>query len=354
MVDLRAPAASELSQLRLEANNHARAAYAESTDELYGRHQRYFFAFMRAVGLGDFVWAPSEAHLVLYVTYLSRTCTVGTIKNYLQGVRVFYLERGLPNPMEDAPQLAHVLKGIRRTRGDAVKRKLAIDPVMLHQWLGLLDVQQNDDDLVLITAMVIAFYGFFRKSNIAVAGRAATDDTKILRREDISVDLDSYCLWVRVRWTKTIQFRERELRVPIAGVPGDPLDPVALWLAVCQRVSAEPSAHAFSYPSRKGGPLVPLTHAVFVRRTKQLASRIGIDERVISGHSFRRGGATYAFSVGVSGELIKCQGDWKSHVYLIYLEMSDQQRLSVTRLMQAAIARDLSAGAPIGGSSLQS
>ena len=335
------PASVWAQELREEANGHARAAYAASTEATYGRHQKYYVTFMLALDFAAYMWAPLEAHLVLYVTFLARTCSFNTIKGYLQGVRVFYLERGLPNPLEDAPQLARALKGIRRTRGDAVKRKLAIDPVMLRQWLGLLDVQRDDGDLVLITAMVIDFYGFFRKSNIAVAGRAAADDTKVIRREDISVDLESYCLWVRVRWSKTIQFQERELRVPIAGVPGDPLDPVALWLAVCQRVSAAPSAHAFSYPSRKGGPLVPLTHAVFVRRTKQLASRIGIDERSISGHSFRRGGATYAFSVGVSGELIKCQGDWKSHVYLIYLDMSDQQRLSVTRLMQAAIAQDL-------------
>ena len=318
-----------------------------ATDDLYGRYQRYFVTFMLAVGFGGFIWTPSEAHLVLYVTFLARSCNFGTIKNYLQGVRVFYLERGLPNPLEDAPQLAHVLKGIRRTRGDGVKRKLPIDPGMLLRWLGLLDIAHDDGDLVLLTAMVIAFYGFFRKSNVTVAGRAATDETRAIRRGDISFDQENYCLWVSVYLTKTIQCHERVLRVPIAGSPGDPLDPVALWLAVCRRIPADPSAHAFSYP--KGNRLIPLTHSVFVRRTKQLASLIGIDERTISGHSFRRGGATYAFASGVSGELIQVQGDWKSHVYLIYLVMSDQQRLSVTRRMQAAVTRDLHTVAVTGG-----
>ena len=300
---------------------------------------------MLALGYGASIWAPSEAHLVLYVTFLARTCNFRTIKGYLQGVRVFYLERGLPNPLENAPQLAHVLKGIKRQNGDTVRRKLAIDPSMLMGFLAHLDIGRNDNDLALITAMVIAFHGFFRKSNIAVAGRSAADETKMLRRCDITVDPEAYCLWVRVRWTKTIQMHERELWVPIAGSPGSPLDPVALWTALCQRVPAEPSAHAFSSPTKRG-QLVPLTHAVFVRRTKYLAGLIGIDPATISGHSFRRGGATYAFASGVSGELIKIQGDWKSHVYLVYLEMSFEQRLSVTRLMQAAIARDLMAGAP--------
>lgn len=41
-----------------------------------------------------------------------------------------------------------------------------------------------------------------------------------------------------------------------------------------------------------------------------------------TGHSFRRGGATYAFRSGVPGELIQVMGDWKSDAYKRYFDFS--------------------------------
>ena len=47
---------------------------------------------------------------------------------------------------------------------------------------------------------------------------------------------------------------------------------------------------------------------------------IGLDPNHYSSHSFRRGGATWAFKCGVSAELIQLQGDWKSDAYKLYLK----------------------------------
>ena len=40
---------------------------------------------------------------------------------------------------------------------------------------------------------------------------------------------------------------------------------------------------------------------------------LGYDPAKYAGHSFRRGGVSYAFQVGVPLELIKITGDWKSN-----------------------------------------
>ena len=42
----------------------------------------------------------------------------------------------------------------------------------------------------------------------------------------------------------------------------------------------------------------------------------------LTGHSFRRGGATWAFQVGLPGEAIQDIGMWKSEAYLRYIEPS--------------------------------
>jgi len=49
---------------------------------------------------------------------------------------------------------------------------------------------------------------------------------------------------------------------------------------------------------------------------------LDLDPQSFSPHSFRRGGASFAFECNVPGEFIKFQGDWRSDGYLVYLEMS--------------------------------
>ena len=52
---------------------------------------------------------------------------------------------------------------------------------------------------------------------------------------------------------------------------------------------------------------------------------------------FRRRGATSAFDCGLSAELIKLQGDWRSDAYLVYLEMTDHQKRTAVNAMAQAL-----------------
>ena len=60
---------------------------------------------------------------------------------------------------------------------------------------------------------------------------------------------------------------------------------------------ARPSDPAFLLPSANG--LDPLTHYVFVGSVKHCVQQVGLDPSGISGHSFRRGGATLAHRLGI-------------------------------------------------------
>ena len=63
-----------------------------------------------------------------------------------------------------------------------------------------------------------------------------------------------------------------------------------------------------------------------------LCSKIGINSSKYSGHSFRRGGATLAFKLGTDHSMIKFLGDWSSDVYLMYNQMSQEDRRWVAAL----------------------
>jgi hypothetical protein len=59
-----------------------------------------------------------------------------------------------------------------------------------------------------------------------------------------------------------------------------------------------------------------------------------------TGHSFRRGGATFAFRCGVPTTLIKLHGDWRSDAYLLYTATP----IHVRRFCSLSMATSLSSG----------
>ena len=67
--------------------------------------------------------------------------------------------------------------------------------------------------------------------------------------------------------------------------------------------------------------------------------KIGVDPSQFSGHSFRRGGATFAHRMSVSPLLIKLMGDWSSDAYMSYIDHTTPTDLArLPRALAKAIA----------------
>jgi hypothetical protein len=325
------PLTPELSAL-LRTGEHLVASHvAVPTASQYAKHVKYFARFVLHVNQAECLYEPTQSIVVAYVAFLARSCSYKTIKNYLQGLREFWENSLGHNPMADWLKVKWALQGVRRIKGDSTSRKRPITPQMLLSFLRLLDFSQPQAVCV-FTAMLVAFFGFFRKSNVTVRSPSLFDSSKNLCRGDVRVDLSKYCLWVQLRWTKTIQFQERVVDVPIMGLKNHPLDPVAWWQRLCAAVPAPASAPAFCYLDA-GGKRQVLTHAQLVQHTKTLVAKMGLDPASVSGHSFRRGGASYAAMAGVPAELIKLQGDWRSDAYKLYCVLPSGEKLRTTYAM---------------------
>ena len=91
-----------------------------------------------------------------------------------------------------------------------------------------------------------------------------------------------------------------------------------------------------------GASNVPLTQHQFTEKLKTCLTKMGLDASQYSGHSFRRGGAQFALQCGLSTELIKLQGDWKSNACERYLEPSFELRKQVSETMGASVGAVLS------------
>ena len=83
------------------------------------------------------------------------------------------------------------------------------------------------------------------------------------------------------------------------------------------RHSAEP---AFTYLD--GNILKTLAYSTFTSKLKETLDKCGFNSSHFSGHSFWRGGATFALHCCIPCDYIKLQGDWKSNAYERYLDRS--------------------------------
>ena len=281
---------------------------------------------------------PTEQTLAAFVVFQSKTCCHASLKVYLYAIRAWVLSRGHPwKPWTEQYQVYGAMQGLKRLFGHQVVPKLAVTPALLLQFVAFLQISEFND-LMMLGAMLVAFFGLFRKDNITVGKPEAFNPRANLTVGDFEVDHAQGIVWVRVKHSKVIQFRERFHWIPLVRMAGHPLCPFSIVCALLEmhrRIGSSPDSPMFLW--KVGKKVSPMTHAVFVKAFKRLVKMSGLDWTKYSGHSFRRGGATYCFNLGVCPELIKLLGDWKSDAYLLYDQTTDRRRLELPRAMMQAI-----------------
>ena len=317
--------------LRKELRRTRQAAFAVGTQKNLKTQWRAYLLFCRYFGFSP---VPSTVNIIcLYAQFLSFSVTSNSIRNYLNGVRVLHLYLGHEFTFLQHFIVRITLRGIARLLPHTPKQALAITVTTLLRVHSCLDFS-SPYEIVVFTAALFAFFLMARLSNILPASQAAKDLRKALCRKHIRLIEGN--LLVVFNWSKTIQFGERKLVVPLIPFPGSPICPVSLFNRMISSVPASPSSPAFVVPIRGG--LKVLTKSAFINSFRHLLVRAGTPlAHAYTGHSFRRGGATWAFGIGIPGEYIQVVGDWKSECYKKYFEFSLDVMLSVSSRMRDSI-----------------
>ena len=123
---------------------------------------------------------------------------------------------------------------------------------------------------------------------------------------------------ISIRWSKTIQFQDRTLDIPIAKCPAISLCAVYWTLEHFTSVPADPDSLTFLIPN--GDSYSPLDYDTYQKMLNYFGGKVGIDTSELSSHSLRWGGCTYLAMCGASLEEIKTTGDWASDVVFTYLK----------------------------------
>ena len=320
---------------------HTKKAYSTAT-------KRYLRYIQQHEPAGKQAFPASDGTLARFVSRLAdEGISYITIKGYLSGIRSAHLERGLPwKELSKRFTLWATLQGIKRVVGCQAKPKMAITLHKLRKfapaWHAL---RESNKQKVLWgatwAAMLTGFFAMLRKDNLTEGKRESTKQRAGLRRDDVQFQEPRKgrpaVAWLRIRYSKTVQYKERVHYVPLVATGGD-LCPVRALRAHIAETTQGPKDPLFQVPAKRRGTFRALTYAELVKGIKTLAGAAGYDPKQFASHSLRRGGATLAFRMGAPVQQIQLQGDWLSDAVYRYQQVHLADRLALPTRMAAMAA----------------
>jgi hypothetical protein len=180
------------------ADQLVNAGLKSSTMKTYATAQRSFVTFCETHGLCPV--PSSDATLILYVAHLFSCGLKGSsIKVYLAGVRNLHVARGIDFPAY-SPKLQLALKGSVNL-SDSPNRKMPITFPVLACIVEILIGRH--DELMLKSAMSLAFFGCFRAGELCLPDHIAFDPLVHLTCGDIQIfELGKY-MTITLKQSKT-------------------------------------------------------------------------------------------------------------------------------------------------------
>ena len=249
-------------------------------------------------------------HKCLFICcFLAGSLKYTSVKQYISNIGLLHKKFGLTNPLTDNYFLSSLLKGIRRVNGDSVNQKLPITLDLLFRIFKLLNFRSSIHSSFW-TMCLTAFFGMFRKSNILPTTKSTFSSGKQFCKSDFTVF--AWGVSVHLKWSKTIQFSDRNIQIPFSYIPNSPLCPVtAISHAFSFDKFRQGDMQAFCYIDLMSG--LPLIFACFkfLSMLRAFLYQLGIDASQYAGHPFRHGGASFTHQAGLPVNMIKLLGDWK-------------------------------------------
>ena len=226
-------------------------------------------------------------------------------------------------------------RALRRIMGDSVRVTHPVTVDILLNIFQHFDLS-NQFHICMHALFLVAFFSFLRISNLVPYALADchSDNAYFLKRQDVSFTASGAVL--RVYRTKTTQFKQRVLEIPLPFIPNSILCPVTALKRYFCTVPVLASLPLFIV--RHGRSLKPILAAHFNQFFISCITTLGLEPGNFSSLSFRQGGATFAFNCGAPTEFIKVQKDCRSDAYLVYLKLSTKKELDILQAISARLS----------------
>lgn len=274
----------------------------------------------------DLMALPASSLTVArFMTYLARSCKFTTINNYLSSIIVLHKYHGYTAEFRNTFYIQLVIKGLRRILGDTPCQSIPLSPEQLLQCYKSID-HEDKMDLLCWAAVILCFRTLLRKSNVLPDCIKPPLHPNIIRRKD--VQFFKWGMVITVSASKTIQYKERKLEIPVFAMDFSPFCAVKFLKEHFAKVPGELDGPLFLKGNHTSG-LKPLLYRDVLKTLKTWVKNIGMDPLNVGLHSLRRSGATFMCRLGIPLTDIKCMGDWRYLAVLEYLITPMSRKLEI-------------------------
>ena len=306
---------------------------------------------LRQLGLSDGTWCNKVSHLKTYLTFtiyyevpdfpvklgvlLRFIAFLGrgkyaykSVTNILGSIKWFASVIDPPSTkIFDAVLVTASLKGLKAQLSRPVRQKLPFSVshlILFHDSLDLSNVKH----LSCWCAILLAFFGCFRLSNLVPVSMCKFDPLKQLTRNDLCFEDDLVLIFYK--WSKTNQYANKVSWIPISPVSDARFNVKTYFKKLLAKVDAPGNAPLFTYSKSKFH-----TRHSLSKMLDKCVSAAELSPTNYSWHSFRRGAAVFAFELGLADSAVQSLGDWASSSFKNYLEFAFLSKVDVAEKISA-------------------
>jgi integrase len=279
-----------------QVNRYTQAALADNTYRSYRSDLAHFRQHGGRI--------PATAvQLAEYLARFADILAVATLQHRVIAIHRAHLDAGHASPAMD-PLVKRTMQGIRRTKGTAQRRVVALVKDDIIE-LVLTAQKQRPMKAARDTAMIlVGWAGAFRRSELVS-----------IRKGDITTF--DHGVEIHLRRTKTEQEKGHTVFIPCAKSSRCPVKALEQWLAI-SGIDKGPVFRAINRHDQiaRSKALTPQSVALVLKAATSSAKNAEAAKSV-AGHSLRAGYCTEAASVGVATHIIMEQTGHRSSATLV-------------------------------------
>ena len=230
----------------------------------------------------------NNTQLCWFDQHLSATFqSADAIGNYMSGIRTCLALLGLNVPDVNDKQIKMFTAGLKRVMPHAIKQAEPVTPELL---VKLSEVVKYSDQVEMVawTGLLLGFYMFLRRSNLVLETMEDFNPEQQFCRGDINLLGMEKPMMFEIRWSKTIQHKQKILRLPVMPAANKAICPVFWIHYMISRIPTEPRDPVLTI--RAGQRKLALSANQLIYRFRKWLLLVGMDPTIFSLHSLHRGG----------------------------------------------------------------
>lgn len=304
-------------------------AWAESTTKTLASQWKRYTEFCLRVKLNPM---PMDPHVInLFLLHLAiQGLSYSTINNEVSALVTFAKIHRQPIDLRSDFELGLTLKSLRRLLGEKPSRKQELFPSNLVNMFEVIDWSKFTEESAWI-GILFLYHSMLRKSHVFLG----KFNQNLLQRKDVI--FKDWGLIVYVNRTKTIQYQQRMLEIPIHKGGGILCLVSQLW-NYFEKYPMPPNEPVLS--RKHAGRIQLVDYKTSLGLLKRWAKICRIDKD-LGMHSLRRGAATLMSLAGMQLSDIKDRGDWHSTAVLQYLSNPIGRKINIDRQIVQFISQVL-------------